>query len=278
MIKSILLSVDGSAYTDAVLKCGIHLAREFDAKLKVISIVDIRIFEWALAIGADGFVPVIPSSLYQEESKRLLEEKADAVLTKCSGILRKEGVLFELQKISGPPVDVICEQAHLVDLVVMGARGEFAKWESKMIGATLEAVTRQSNKPILITPVTYRGCGKILIAYDGSDNSNKALQLAAFFGTKLAVPMTVLTVTEDANLGQKVCEEARRYFGAHDVTVQTEIVSGHPDVKIVQHANQNNFDLIIMGAYGHSRIREAILGSTTEQVMRNASVPVLLAK
>jgi len=278
MIKSILLSVDGSAYTDAVLKCGIDLARAFDAKLKVITIVDIRIFEWALAIGADGFVPIIPSSLYQEESKRLLEEKAEGVLAKSQEMLRQEGLAYEAQKISGPPVEVICEQARLVDLLVMGARGEFAKWESKMIGATLEAVTRQSNKPILITPVAYRGCRKILIAYDGSDNSNRALQLAAFFGTKLQVPMTALTVTDDPNLGQKICKEAQRYFAAHDLAVQTDIVPGHPDVRIVQYASEQQFDLIIMGAYGHSRIREAILGSTTEQVMRKAPVPVLLAK
>ncbi|MFQ5825244.1 MAG: universal stress protein [bacterium] len=278
MIKSILLSVDGSIYTDAVVTHGIQLAKAFESRLKVLSIVDIRILEWAVVMGTDGFVPIIPSTVYQEESKKMLESKAEAVLKKCSNILNKEQLDFETEKIQGSPVDIICEESYLVDLLIMGARGEFAKWESKLVGATLEAVVRQCKKPILIATKNFKKISKILVAYDGSDNANKALQLAGFFATKLKAPIALLNVNDNEQLRNKFLHEANSYLEPYEISTELIGISGSPEKEIVKVAEENDCDLIIMGSFGHSRIRGAILGSTTEQVMRNSKIPVLLVK
>ncbi len=70
MIKSILLAIDGSNYTETALKEGIDFAKIFDAHLRVLTVIDIRIFEWDVAIGVEGFAPIIPSTAYQEESQK----------------------------------------------------------------------------------------------------------------------------------------------------------------------------------------------------------------
>lgn len=278
MIKSILLSVDGSVYTDAQVKHCIQLAKAFQAKITVLSIVDVRFFEWAVSMGTEGFVPVIPSSVFRDESKRMLESKADAVLKKCSSILKKEKISFGIEKIHGPPADIICEKSYLVDLLIIGARGEFAKWKSKFGGATLEAVVRQCNKPIFITPKSFRRISKLLVAYDGSNKANKALQLAGFLAEKLGIPATILTVSENRQVQNKYLEEAETYLSPYEVETELIGVSGNPEKNIVKVAGEKDCDLIVMGAFGRTRIREAILGSTTEQVMRNTNVPVLLSK
>ena len=278
MIKSILLSVDGSIYTEAVLRNGIHLAKALDAKLRVLSVIDVRTFEWAMSLGADGFVPVIPSSAYLEESRKLHEEKAEAVLKKSREILQKEHMQFDLEKAAGSPVDVICEQARTVDLIIMGARGEFARWESKMIGATLEAVSRQVNKPILIVSKDFKPFTKILAAYDGSAMANKALGLAGYFAHRLSLPVVLLTVSNKKDDARRIIDEGVKYLSNYDVQCEGVHVKGTPDTQICEFAHDNDIDLIIIGAYGSSRIKEAILGSTTESVMRKSQVPVLLAK
>jgi nucleotide-binding universal stress UspA family protein len=278
MIKSILLSVDGSGYTDTVLRYGIHCSQSCGALLRVLTVIDVRIFEWAVAAGADGFVPIIPSALYQEESRRILEKRAEAVLEKCRDILQHANCKFELHKISGPPVDVICEQALTVDLVIIGARGEFAKWESKMIGATVEAVSRLCNKSILIVDKDFSAPTKMLMAYDGSLNANRALTIAGFMAQHLAVPMVLLNVTDQPEHGRNILREAERYLEPFDIDVKSELAKGVVEEEIVNYAEKNSCDVIAMGAYGHSRIREAILGSHTEQIIRKARVPVLLAK
>jgi nucleotide-binding universal stress UspA family protein len=278
MIKSILLSVDGSTYTGAQVKHCIQLARAFESLVHVISIVDIRIFEWATVMSTDGFVPVIPSTVYQNESKKMLDTKADAVLAKCSRILKSEKVEFDTQKIAGPPADIICDHGHMVDMLIIGARGEFAKWESKWIGATLEVVVRQFNKPILITPEKECTIAKILIAYDGTNKANKALQMAAFFATKLAIPVVILSVHDNERLRNKNLLEAKTYLEPYNISLEAIGLSGAPEKEILKTAKARKCDLIIMGAFGHSRIREAILGSTTDYVMRNSALPVLLCK
>lgn len=278
MIKSILLSVDGSIYTDAQVKHAIKLAKAFKARIRVLSIVDVRIFEWAVVMGTDGFVPVIPSNVYKEESKKILESKVEAVLKKCSQILSKEKIDFETEKLHGSPSDIICEKAALVDLLIIGARGEFAKWKKTLVGATLDAVMRQWNKPILITPQKFQKISKILFAYDGSDRSNKALQLLAFCATNLKATVTILTVHDNQQIRKKLLNEASIYLAPYEITVELIGASGNPEKEIIRVSQDDKCDLIIMGAFGHSRIREAILGSTTEQVIRHASIPVLLSK
>ncbi|MFQ5675102.1 MAG: universal stress protein, partial [bacterium] len=257
---------------------GIQLGKAFGCRIKVLSIVDIRIFEWAVVMGTEGFVPMIPSNAYRDESKKILESKADAVLEKCSSMLSKENLDFETEKIQGPPADIILEKSPLVDLLVMGARGEFAKWKSNTLGATVDVIARQWNKPIFITPKKFREMSKILFAYDGSERSNKGLQLAGLLATELGIPIVILTVHDREVIRKKLLKEASIYLEPYEVPTELVGVSGNPEREICTIAEEKHCNLIIMGAFGHSRIRERILGSTTEQIIRNTNMPILLSK
>lgn len=279
MVKSILVAVDGSAFTEPVLQYGIELSKKFQALLRVLTVIDIRIFEWAVAIGVEGFAPIIPSSGYQEESQKLLDQKAEEILKKTELLLKAQAVDYVLEKESGNPVDVICEKAKLADMVVLGARGEFAKWSDKMLGATLEAITRLSIKPVFISPKEFRDIKKIMIAYDGSENSSRALTLAAFFASRLDLPLLLFNVNESIDSGRKILQEAKEYLAPYQISeVEEKISAGEPTAQIVDVSKNEQIDLIIMGSYGHSRIREAILGSTTVQTMRQVTTPILMAR
>ncbi len=279
MIKSILVAVDGSAFTETVLQYGIHFAEKFKAHLRILTVIDVRIFEWAVAIGVEGFAPVIPSTIYQEESQKLLEQKADEVLKKTNRMLSQHKIDYQLDKESGNPVDVICDKARLVDMVIMGARGEFAKWSDKMMGATVEATSRLSIKPIFVSRQKYRNIKNILLAYDGSENASKALTLAASFASTLKLPLHLLNVNSSPDEAKTMIQEAKEYLVSYNIPkIEEIIVEGDPSEKIVEAAKDKNIDLIIMGSYGHSRIREAILGSTTVQVMRHSDLPILMAR
>ena len=279
MIKSILLAVDGSAYTEFVLNYGIDFARRCNAQLRVLTVVDIRFFEWAVAIGVEGFAPIIPSTTYQEESQRLLNEKADKLLERAGEILKGANQKFDLLKESGSPVEVICEKSRLSDMIIMGARGEFERWSDKMLGATLEAVTRLSIKPVFVVRKTYRPIQKILLAYDGSMNSNRALPWAGYVSECFQVPITIVNVNDSPEEAQAILKEACEYLGSYKIPkIETVRKEGDQPDRIVETCKEVHADVIIMGSYGHSRIREAILGSTTVQVMRKSPVPILMVK
>jgi nucleotide-binding universal stress UspA family protein len=278
MIKSILLSIDGSIYTEPAIRNAIYLARAFGAKIRVLSVVDVRTFEWAMSVGADAFVPVIPSAVYLEETKRLQQQKAAATLQKSEELLREANLPYTLSQESGSPTEVISEHIRTADLLMMGARGEFAVWKSKDIGETLDYISRNVYKPIFIVSKDFKPMTKILAAYDGSDTANKALSLAGYFASKLTLAVTVLAVSSRKEEAKRVLKEAEEYLSNYDIKCKKAHFPGSPEAKICGYAHDHQFDLIVMGAYGHSRIREAILGSTTQTVMRMAKIPVLLAK
>ncbi len=278
MFKNIMLAVDGSNYTDSVLSLGITLARAFHSHLQVLTVADIRVFEWATAIGSDGFVPITPTSLYQKESIRLLEEKCIKVLEKCNQILEKEKLDFEVEKMVSSPVNAIIERAQISDLVIMGRCGEFSRWERKQLGATVETVSRLIRKPVIIADKKPTLIQKILFGYDGSANANQVMPFVGHLGEKLNSLITVLTITDDQELGGHYLKEAEKYLKSYKVKFESVLLPGTPDKEIIKYAENNNVDLVAIGAYGHSRIREALLGSNTEYVLRFSPCHVLLAK
>lgn len=278
MIKSVLLPIDGSPYTDSVLEYGIFMARRFNAVLRILTIVDIRLFDWSLSGGADSFVPIIPSPEFQEESQKLQHEKADQVLKKAGEILDNSGVKFESYKQAGIPVDEICNMARQADMVIMGIRGEYERWSDKLLGITAEAVTRQINKSVLLVDKEFKPIERIHVGYDGSDTANKALRLSAELSATLSLPLQVIAVFDSEDERNMVLDEAERYLLPYNLDYSLRHETGDvADVLVAAQKNAPSPALTVIGSYGHSRLREAILGSTTVEVMRKSS-PVLLAK
>jgi nucleotide-binding universal stress UspA family protein len=85
-------------------------------------------------------------------------------------------------------------------------------------------------------------------------------------------------VARDGGDGEAVLGEARRYLAAYDLQVTYRAVTGPPHERIVDVLRDGDFDLLFIGAYGHSRIIEMVLGSTTEYVLRNSPAPVFLTR
>lgn len=279
MIKSILLPIDGSNYSEAVLRYGQYLAEIFGSVLRVLTVVDIRLFDWSMAAGADSFVPIMPSAEFQEESQAMLDERAQKVIERASTILKNCQQPFELLKVSGIPVDEICYHAKTNDIVIMGKRGEYEKWTSKLLGATVEAVTRQVSKPTLLVDKNFSAFKKIICGYDGSSTAVKALQLAAHMTSEMNVPLQVISIFDSEEERKVVLQEAEKYLKPYDIEFTLRHESGDVSEVLVQaQKNSDTPTLVVIGSYGHSRLREAILGSTTVDLMRKATQPVLLAK
>ena len=280
MIKSILLPVDGSAYTESVLRHGMELGRALGALLRVLTVVDVRTYEWVAAFGSDGFVPVMPSPSYREETERVLNEKADQTLERTRELIEKEGagVRFSLEKVADSPVDAIMARENTVDMVIMGQRGEYARWESRLLGATVESVSRQLEKPLLVVHQHHRPLKSMLVAYDGSKASNRALQLAAELAVALNASLELLTVQRDKEWADRVLTEAIQYLEAYELKPGIRWATGDPEDAILSALEEGGFDVTVLGGHGHSRLREAILGSTTVHVMRRAPVPVCLVR
>ncbi len=278
MFKNIMIAVDGSAYSESVIGHAAALSRLYRGRIIVFTVVDVRIFEWASAVGADGFVTIVPSGTFQEESIKLLEEKAEKILQKCGQLLEKEQVPYKLEKAVGSPAELVLAKSQIADLVIMGKRGEFERWDNHDLGVTVQTVCRSIVKPLMVVKKEPRSIQKILLGYDGSEHANRALQHSAQLVDKFQAHLTVVCVNDDLEAGKQYCEEAGEYLESYSRQVHTEVITGEPSKQLVAYAQSQSMDLIVIGAFGRSRIRQAILGSTTEHILRFSTCPVLLVK
>jgi len=277
MIKSILLAIDSSAYSESVVQYGVYLAGKFSAVLRVLTVIDVRLFDWTLASGGESFVPVIPSAEFQTESRQMQKDKAVRTLGRVAEMLEKTGITFELLQSNGIPADEICHQAMENDLVIMGVRGEYERWGKNLLGETVEAAIRQTPKPILLIDKKFERIENICIGYDGSIAANRALQLSGDIALKLNLPLSVLSVYESDSQRKEKLNEAGRLLQPYKLDVRLRDETGEAADALIRVSRETpGLSLMVIGSFGHSRLREAILGSTTIHVLRRAAKPILL--
>jgi nucleotide-binding universal stress UspA family protein len=278
VIKTMLVALDGSDQARAAGTGAIWLACRLDATLIGLHVVDVVSIEGSFfhdISGSLGFEPYLDLSSKMQEA---LEGRGRILLDEFAASCERQGVRVETALTTGIVANQICNRARTVDLVVMGHRGVHARFSTGLLGSTTESVTRKSPRPVLVTAGAFEAIGKPLLAYDGSERASAALHAAAEFCRSLALPLTVLHVARDQAAGQAVLDEASRYLGAYGLEVACELVAGPPHERIVAALARDGFDLLFIGAFGHSRIVEMVLGSTTEYVLRNSPVPVFLSR
>lgn len=166
--------------------------------------------------------------------------------------------------------------AQATDLVVIG-RGHAS--EESLLSSVTGAVVRAAGRPVLVVGAWRTPLAVLAVAYDGSPGADRALSVAAELVMRWNAPkpeIVLLGVTaEDGDT--ELLEPARHYLRACDLPFRTAVEAGEPEQEIPQLARSVDADVLCMGAFGHSLIREALLGSTTQQVLAAWPRALLLA-
>lgn len=280
MIRTILACTDGSRFGSGAVHYGIHLARELRARLAALHVLDSRMLEGPLMADISGWVGAQPFGDQLASFRELLQQKGETVLSAVEDECEKAGLEVDVELKMGHPARVILEEESRTELVVLGLKGEHAEWGGDLTGSIVERVVRHSLKPCLVTPETFRPIGKILAAYDGSGHASRALHEAIELALALKVPLVVLTVCEDRDLSRSrgVAEDAMRLVRAHECAAANLVLQGDPPDVILAQARELGCDLVVVGAYGHGRMRELILGSVTTGLIGKTDAPLLLVR
>ena len=276
MIKNILIPLDGSDHSKAALDYGLWMTEKFKGTLfgqHVIDTVSIEGTFYHDISGSLGFEPYLDFSTKMRE---VLEERGKSILEKFSERCKQRGVPYATFLDMGIIPNEICERSKVADLVVLGHRGINEEFSTGLLGGTAESVTRRCPRPVFISNRKFKEIERPLLAYDGSQRASSAMESAAEFCTQLKLPLTVLNVPKDEKMGEKVLQEARAYLSSYGIEARYEQARGYPEQKIVDYLVNFNYDLLFIGAYGHRRIIEMVLGSTTEYVLRKSPCPVFL--
>ena len=284
MINKILIPTDGSTNSHTALEYGIYIARKLEASLTGLHVIDVNLIQGPLLTDISGSVGMPPYEGFFDAIEKSLDEKADFILNEFQERCKRAGVKSEVKKTIGKISPVIIEEAKTADMILMAKKGEhFHLKEGGILGSVAESVTRSSGKPVLVTPENFIEIESMALAYDGSDSASKALHLSLDLSRQNAWPLTVIIVTSDdkktAALAAQV-EEANQKDREEPpkADCETIILTGKETDEIIKFIREGSVELMVMGAYGHNRLRELFLGSTTSQVVRKSPIPVLLIR
>ncbi len=285
-MKHILLCTDGSVFAQSSYRYAGWFASRLTAEVDVLFVSDIRSQKVAStgnysgAIGIDASRDLLNKLVELEHEKaKINQEKAHLILQDAKQRLQAEGVEhIELIHETGFLVDSFHKFETDSDLIILGKRGEAAEFASGHLGANVERIARASHKPCLVTSRNYQPIQKLLLAYDGSKSCQKMLEFLvrspAFKGLELHI-LTVGKKADDDNAIAhiKVAEMQAQAAGFSPIC---EVIPGEPEKVILNYVENHHISLLLMGAYGHSRIRHLVIGSTTIQLLRSSHIPVLL--
>lgn len=285
-METILLCTDGSAFAENIYRYGAWFALRFNAQINVLFVTDIRsqkVVSTGNLSGSIGFgaSEQLLNELVnlEHEKAKLNNQRAKLILQNAAKTLKAEGVeKFNLTNKIGFLIDCFHEFEENSDLIVLGKRGEAAEFASGHLGANIDRIIRSSSKPCLVTPREFKPIERILVAYDGSLSGKKILQFLEDFPVFQSLEIHLLTVAKSNSdqTAMVTLNEAQEWLHTGGFEPVFSLITGEPEKAIAHYVTEQNISLLLMGAYGHSRIRHLVIGSTTAQILRSSNIPVLL--
>jgi nucleotide-binding universal stress UspA family protein len=284
MTSKIIALVDGSTYSKSVCELAAWAALRSGAPVDVLHVIGRRNqagthdLSGSIALGA-RIALLSELSRIDEERARLMQQRGRAIVEDGKAILTSAGVGDVTARLRmGDLVETVAEQEREASLIVIGKRGEAADFATLHLGSNLERIARASTRPVLVAARAYREIRKVLIAWDGGVSSQKAVDHIArnrLFGD---LDLTIATVGQPSAEIEKGHAAARAVLAAAGFSARTATVPGQPDKALGQLVADEGFDMVVMGAYGHSRIRNLVIGSTTTEMIRSCKVPIYLIR
>ena len=144
------------------------------------------------------------------------------------------------------------------------------------LGRNLERAIRASHKPVLIASDTCRPIRRYLLAWDGGKSTGAAINYLVQSPLLAEAEGEVLMVGREVETDRVRLGDAVRHLESAGLRVTAGIREGEPEQVIVDTVERDGIDLLVMGAYGHARIRQLMIGSTTTEVMQRCAASMLV--
>jgi nucleotide-binding universal stress UspA family protein len=280
MIKSILVCLEGSASSKAATQTAVEIAQECRAAVVGLAIIDEPDIRAGTPTGAWG------SSFKHERDKHLLgDARAHAAdwLDQFERYRQAAEVPGRALEIIGRPAESIIGEMGLHDLTVMGRDANFRFLTESKDLATREKILRHASHPVLLVPESNPALPAslsqtVLVAYDGSESSKRALTSFAQSGLAGSRDIHVVTVGEDGEKAWDVAMKAVERLRGFGIDALTEnIVSPlSTSEALVEFGRELGAGLIVMGAFAHSRFTEMLHGSGTRAILKNSTTAICL--
>lgn len=279
----ILGLIDGSAYAKSVCDHIAWIASKTDVTVEILHVIGRRDLS-SEPVNLSGNIGLGARTALLEELADLDAQKAKVahargrlLLDEAKTRLQEAGVSnVETKLRNGDLVETVQEFEANADIIVIGKRGEGADFAKGHLGSNLERVVRSTHKAIVIASRAFKPVAKLLIAYDGGTMAIKTVDQVSRSPILDGLGCKVVMAGADTPENRKKLDDAAVILKAAGYAPDVALVQGAADKVISETVEKAGYDLLAMGAYSHSRLRNLFIGSTTTEMIRSCKVPVVL--
>lgn len=279
-MTKILALIDGSIYSKSVTGMGAWAAERLGLPVEIAHVLGRRIatnFDLSGRLDANARTALLKEMAdLDEQHGRLAQQKGRAILDGARADAAAAGVEATTRLRNGDLLEALGDLEADAEIVVIGKRGEAADFAKLHLGSNLERVVRASRKPVLVAARAYAPIDHFLIAYDGGPSANRAVDYLVSSPLLKGLRCTILSVGEDTSENRSRLDAPSLRLRDAGFEVSSVLKRGEPEDVISGHVESSDVGLLVMGAYGHSRIRSLVIGSTTTELVRRCKIPVLM--
>ena len=275
MLRSALVALDGSAYSETATALAIDWARRYGARLVGLGVLDAPSIRGAepVPLGAGAYKQARDEARLADAHRRVVD-----FLTDFRARSEAAGIAVELLEDIGDPADRILREAHRCDLVILARETHFHFETQEQPDDTLAQVLRGSPRPVVTVPRELPDGQGVLVAYGGGREAARTLQTLQLLGLAAGEVVEVVTIHRDGAEAEALAHLAGEYLTAHGAPHRLHaIVSTAPPAEVLlEEIRRSRPRLLAMGAQGHHPLRDLFGSSVTRAVLRECPVPAFV--
>jgi nucleotide-binding universal stress UspA family protein len=277
--------VDASSTSPDVCDWAAWAARRLDTPLELLHVLERHpelapLADFSGTLGMDVREDLLNDlANIDEKRSKLAQEHGRLLLEQLRGRLEIAGQSQVTQRQRhGDLSENLLDLQDETRLFVLGRHARISATGKLHLDHHLERAIRSVARPVLVATGTYREPQRFMVAFDDSLTGRKTVERIALSPLLKGLVCHVVQVASDATSAGKALAWAHEALQAKGFSVTTSHATGEPEEALVGYAQTHEIHLLAMGAYGHSRIRQLILGSTTTTLLRTSAVPVLILR
>jgi nucleotide-binding universal stress UspA family protein len=274
-LRSVLVGLDGSVYSDVATELGIRWMQKSGGMLVGLGVIDVPSIAspTATPLGALHFAEnYVEAQLTQERNR--VEQFLSRFSIRCA----EAGIPCRVLEEEGSPEATLLREAQRYDLVLLGRQTYFQFESVDQPDNTLTEVLKNSPRPIVTVPSTLPKGESVVIAYDGSLQASRALYTFWASGVGSERELHIVSVDSDHTQAALKAQYASEFLHAHKLEAQRHVVksNGHAGEEILKKLRELNAGMLVMGAYGQMRLREFFIGSVTRHLLKHSPAPIFV--
>jgi nucleotide-binding universal stress UspA family protein len=282
--KALIALVDGSAYSESVCHYAAWIAGKTKSKVKVYHVMrsqeeqDKQDLSGTIRLGARSNLLHQLSELDAQKNK-LGQEHGRAILEDAQKIISPTGKIdVETRLRQGDVVDTIRAREDNADIILIGKRGEGRGNDNAHLGSNFESIVRATLKPIFVANETYQVINSIIVAFNGDKTSSRVVEYIAH--SPLFKGMTVDLVYAGARVPkiEKNAQSAIEALNDNGLSAQFFIKNGRPENVLYDMTQRKEGQILVMGGYSHTWLKNRLIGSSTTNIIQSCKVPIFIVK